>query len=46
MDNVKYIVVRGSGGNFTSGNDLNNFAHEELSEIDRRLMATATAKIT
>lgn len=27
MPDIKYIVIKGSGGNFSSGNDLNNFAN-------------------
>lgn len=31
LENVKYIVLQGAGGNFSSGNDLNNFMMQELS---------------
>jgi enoyl-CoA hydratase/carnithine racemase len=45
MQNVKYIVLRGAGGNFSSGNDLNNFRHEELVELDKGIVANAMADI-
>jgi enoyl-CoA hydratase/carnithine racemase len=31
MDEIKYIVLKGAGGNFTSGNDLKNFMNPLLS---------------
>ena len=30
--NVKFIVISGKGGNFSSGNDLTNFTDPELLE--------------
>ena len=33
MEPIKYIVVRGNGKNFTSGNDLNNFTNGDLLEL-------------
>jgi enoyl-CoA hydratase/carnithine racemase len=26
IEEIKYIIIRGNDGNFTSGNDLNNFS--------------------
>lgn len=30
---IKYIIVSGAGGNFSSGNDLNNFSEEGLHKV-------------
>lgn len=43
MSNIKYIIIRGNGGNFSSGNDLNNFNLPEVSSLDKRMGATAMA---
>ncbi len=45
LENVKYIVLQGAGGNFSSGNDLNNFMMEELSELEPLSLARAMAEI-
>ena len=34
MSNVKFIVVTGSGGNFCSGNDLNNFTDPRIADYE------------
>jgi enoyl-CoA hydratase/carnithine racemase len=45
MSNIKYIVIRGAGGNFSSGNDLNNFMLPEVQSLDKRMGAMAMAEI-
>lgn len=45
MNEIKYIVLKGAGGNFSSGNDLNNFTREEPSKYDIKLVYQATADI-
>ena len=45
MPLIKYIVIKGAGGNFSSGNDLNNFMIQEIQEFDKRAGATAMADI-
>lgn len=32
-EDIKFIVIRGSGGNFSSGNDLGNFMNSKLAEL-------------
>ena len=32
-NNVKFIIISGSGGNFSSGNDLANFANERVANL-------------
>lgn len=45
MEEIKYIVIRGAGGNFSSGNDLNNFMHPMLADLDRKLVANTMAEV-
>ncbi len=43
-DAVKFIVISGSGGNFSSGNDLQNFSNPKLiNKGTPRQMAQTTA---
>jgi|JI81AbrownRNA_FD_contig_51_1526594_length_235_multi_1_in_0_out_0_1 enoyl-CoA hydratase/carnithine racemase len=37
MDNIKYIVIKGSGGNFSTGNDLNVFGSKEMQALTPKL---------
>ena len=38
--------MKGSGGNFSSGNDLNNFMNQEIAALnDQKGVACATAKM-
>ena len=30
MDDIKYVVISGEGGNFSSGNDLSNFMNPKV----------------
>ena len=47
LEEVKYIVIRGSGGNFSTGNDLNNFSNEKILKFgDTRVVATWVGKTT
>lgn len=41
---IKFIIITGAGGNFSSGNDLANFYLEEMSVIDTRLKAVGMAE--
>ena len=36
MPEIKYIVIRGAGENFSSGNDLGNFMLPEVMEIENK----------
>lgn len=45
MENVKYIILQGAGGNFSSGNDLNNFGRQEMLDLDRRVLSRAMADL-
>lgn len=45
LENVKYIILRGAGGNFSSGNDLNNFARQDMLDLDRRELSRASADL-
>jgi enoyl-CoA hydratase/carnithine racemase len=45
MSEIKYIVLKGAGGNFSSGNDLNNFAREESRLYDSKLVSQAMADL-
>lgn len=45
MPKVKYIVMRGMGGNFSSGNDLHNFMNPFMQDLDKTLVVKATAKL-
>lgn len=41
---VKFIILSGKGGNFSSGNDLNNFVnplYTEIGDVSQRARATA-----
>ncbi len=42
---VKFIVFRGSGGNYSTGNDLSNFSNEQINDFDPRLARTAVAEM-
>ncbi len=42
--NVKYIVISGNGGNYSSGNDLSNFInplYADIGDVSERAKATA-----
>ena len=39
-------MIKGAGGNFSSGNDLNNFMNQEIGAIeDKRGVSAGMAKI-
>ncbi len=41
---IKFIIINGSGGNFSSGNDLMNFTNPKIAHINNpMLMAQTTA---
>ncbi len=33
MDDIKFIVFTGEGGNYSSGNDLTNFSNPQVVEL-------------
>ena len=38
-------MFKGAGGNFSSGNDLNNFAREEAATMDAKLVSQTMADV-
>lgn len=45
MHEIKYIILKGAEGNFSSGNDLNNFMLQELASMDPKAVAKTMADI-
>jgi len=45
MPDIKYIIMRGNGGNFSSGNDLTNFMNPFLQDYDKTITLSAVAKL-